>query len=125
MLERFLAIAQYILAHVTEVDVQFAVVVGRVLGIGQSRIHKPELDILDVRFLKVRIIQTTHHTSPTFLWIGHSSVRAYLVGADVVLSALLGIERQVEYRHFRIDVAGFLAIRIDLILIDDTCTMVA
>ena len=53
VLEGLLAIAQNILADITEVDIQLAFVS---VGVRQRRIHQPELDILDIRLLEIRVV---------------------------------------------------------------------
>ena len=121
MLERFLTVAQDIFAHVTEVEHQLTVIP---FGVGQRRIHQPKLDILDVRFLKVRVVQPPHDTAPALLGIGQLTVRAYLTRADVVLSALRGVIHQVQDSQLGIDVARLLTVRVDLLLINDTRTVV-
>ena len=88
--------------------------------IRQDRVHQPELDILDVGFLEVGVIQSPHDTCPAFLGTRHLTVRSHFTRIDVVLSAFRGVVSQVQDRQFGIYVAGFLTIRIDLVLINDT-----
>ena len=67
----FLSIAQDILAHLTEVEVEVACIVGGITlltGIDEGVEH-PELDILDVRLLEVGSFQLAHHTAPFRLWL--------------------------------------------------------
>ena len=63
-LEVFLAVLEYVLAHFAQVDVEVAAVIARQLLFIYKRIHHPELDILDVLCLEVRIVQLAHHASP-------------------------------------------------------------
>ena len=95
------------------------------VGVGQSGIHEPELDILDIGFLEIGIIQLAHHTAPTLFRVRQFTILTDHICGDVILSALLGIIGEVKYGQFGIYVAGFLTIRVYLVLIDDTRTMVA
>ena len=122
VLERFLAVAQDILAHVTQVDIQIAVVPVRVR---QRRIHQPELDILDVRLLEIRVVQSPHDTAPTLLRRGQLTAVVQLVGRHVVRTAFLRVISEVQHRQFRIHVRRLLPVRVDFLLINDTCPVVA
>ena len=124
MLECLLAVSQDILAHVTEVDIEFTVVTRLHLRVRQLRIHQPELDILDIRFLEIRIVNTPHDTGPTLGRIGQLTVGSDLVRTDVILSAFVRVVRQVQYRQLRIYVTCLLTVRVYLVLINDTRTMV-
>ena len=95
VLERFLAVTQNILAHIAEVEIQLAFIS---VGVGQCRVHQPELDVLDVRFLKIGVVQPPHDTAPTLLGVSQMSVCAYLGGGDVVLTALGRVVGEVQYR---------------------------
>ena len=95
MLESFLSVTQNILAHIAEVEIQLAFIS---VGVGQCRVHQPELDVLDVRFLKIGVVQPPHDTAPTLLGVSQMSVCAYLGGGDVVLSALGRVVGEVEHR---------------------------
>ena len=122
VLKRLLAVLQYILAYVAKVDVQVTLVA---VGVGQFGVEQPERYILDVRFLKVRVIQPAHNACPPLLGVGELAVRAYLVGTDVVRSALVGVETQVQRSNLRVLVGKRLAVREQLLLIHDTRTHVA
>ena len=122
VLKSLLAVSQNILADVTEVDVQLAVVT---LRVGQCGVHQPELDILYVRTLKIRVVQPPHDTCPPFLWVRQVTVGAHLACGDVILAAIGRVVREVEDRQFGIHVACFLAVGVHLVLIDDTRTVVA
>ena len=122
MLKRLLAVLQYILAYVAKVDVQVALVT---FGVGQLGVEQPERYVLDVRFLKVRVVQPAHDTCPALLGVGQLAVRAYLVGTDVVRSALVGVETQVQRSNLRVFVGKRLAVREQLLLIHDTRTVIA
>ena len=117
VLKRFLAVAQDILRDITEVDVHLALVA---VGVGQRGVHQPELDILDVRFLEVGVVQFAHHTAPALLRVGQFAVCAYLARYDIVRTALLGVVTQVQHAQFRVGVRHLLLARVNLRLIDDT-----
>ena len=95
VLERFLTVTQNILAHVAEVEIQLAFIPVRV---GQCRVHQPELDVLDVRFLKIGVVQPPHDTAPALFGVRQVSVCAYLGGGDVILTALGRVVGEVEHR---------------------------
>ena len=122
MLKRLLAIAQDILTHITEVDIQLSVIP---LRIGERRIHHPEFDILDIGAFEIRIVQATHHTTPTLTRVGQLALIIDLRSAHVILSSLLRIVRQVQDRQLGVLVSRLLLIRIDLLLIHNTGAMVA
>ena len=113
---------QNIFADITKVDIHLSVIS---LGVGECWVHEPELNILDVGFLKVGVIQSAHHTSPALLRVGEVTICTYLVSRNIVLSALVWIEREVEDWQFCIYCCCILTIRIDLILINDTRAVVA
>ena len=117
VLKRFLAVAQDVLGDIAEVDVHLALVA---VGVGQRGVHQPELDILDVRFLEVGVVQFAHHTAPALLRVGQFAVSAYLTRHDVVRTALLGVVTQVQHAQLRVLVRHLLLARIYLPLEDDT-----
>ena len=96
-LVELLAVAQDILAHLAEIDVEVtAVVAGISLLRGiDKRVEQPELDILDVCRFKVVGIQLTHHTAPLSQRILERSVEID-IGGEVVGAALLRIVSQVQ-----------------------------
>ena len=61
-----------------------------------KRIHHPELDILDVLCLEVRIVQLAHHASPLAGRVSETSV-SVKVGAQIIGSAFGGVECEVEH----------------------------
>ena len=122
VLKRFLAIAEYILADITEVDIHLTFVAVRV---GQRRIHHPELDIFDVGFFEISVVESAHHTAPALFGIGKPTVGSHFAGRDIILTTFFWIEREVENRQFGIHVAGFLAVGINLVLVHNTRAMVA
>ena len=70
-LVELLAVAQDILAHLTQVDEQVAAIVGSIAliaGIDEG-VQQPELDILDVGSLEVVGVQLTHHSTPALIGV--------------------------------------------------------
>ena len=94
MLETLLTVTQDIFADITEVDVQLTV---KAVRVSQRRIHQPELYILDIRFLEVRIIQFAHDTTPAILRICQFTVRVELRRTHVIRSTLIRIERHIQH----------------------------
>ena len=90
MLKTLFAVTKNIFTDVTKVDVQLTVVT---VWISQSRIHQPELDILNVGFLKVCVVQFAHDTAPTVLRISELTIRVKLRSRHVVRTTLSRIER--------------------------------
>ena len=121
MLKGFLAVPQNIFAHITEVDIQLSFISVRVR---ESRVHEPELDVLNVRFLKVGVVQPPHNTCPAFLRVRQMATGIHFACADIVLTAFGRVVCEVENRQFGIDITCLLLVRINLILIDDTRAVV-
>ena len=92
-----LAIAQHVLRHLTEVEVEIATVFGSLalLATVDEGVEHPELDVLDVVLLKVAVVDLAHHTAPMLRGIVERSV-AVDVGIEVVRTTLVGVIRQVE-----------------------------
>ena len=95
----FLAIPKHILAHFTQVDIEIAAPIAAV-GIIDERIKEPELDVFDVSRLEITGIQLAHHTSPGVARSRQMSLNVQL-RIEVIRSALLRIECQIEYRKGR------------------------
>ena len=95
MLKGLLAISQNILADITQIDIQVTALKSCII-IGQEWVHQPELDILDIRFLKVRVIQLTHNTAPTSLWVSQFTIYVYFTSGDIVWATLIRIITQVH-----------------------------
>ena len=123
MLKGLFAISQNILADITQVDIQVTTLKGSII-ISQEWIHQPELDILDIRFFKVGVIQLTHNTAPTSLWVGQLTIHVYFTSRDIVWTTLIRIVTQVHNRQFRIRIRQHLFVRIYLLLINDTSAVV-
>ena len=82
----FLAITQDILAHLAQVDVEIATIIGSIslfAGIDE-RIEHPELDVFDVCLLEIVGIQLTHHSAPVALRILQGSVSLQICYIEVV-----------------------------------------
>ena len=95
----FLAITQDILAHLAQVDVEIATVIGSISLFARidERIEHPELDVFDVCLLEIVGIQFTHHSAPVALRILQSSVCLQICYIEVVWSRLTWIVSQIEY----------------------------
>ena len=87
---KLLAVSQNILAHLAQVDVEIATIIG---GIGLlTRVYEwvehPKLDVFDVGLLEVVGIQLTHHTAPHVLWIAERTISLKVGNIKVVWSWL-------------------------------------
>ena len=124
VLKTLLTIAQNILTHITQVNIQVTTCVS-CIGVRQEWIHQPELYVFYIGFLKVRIIQLTHDTTPAVLWIGQFTIRAYHISRDIIRTALIGIITQVQHRQTSIGIGHHLFVWIHLLFIYGTCAVVA
>ena len=105
-LVELLAVAQNILAHLAEVDIEVAAVVGchALLACVDEWVEHPELDVLDVSCLEVVGVELSHHAAPTLLRIVESAVGVE-VGVEVVRTALVRIVSEVQdVEHRRVAV---------------------
>ena len=95
---KLLAIPQDVLAHLAQVDVEVATVVGciRLLSGIDERIKHPELDILHVCLLEIVGIQLAHHSTPVAGRIGKGTIRLQIGYIEVVRSRLRWIVSQIE-----------------------------
>ena len=123
MLKRFLAITQDILAHIAQINIHITTHKSGV-SVRQERIHQPKFDIFDIRLLKVRIIQFAHYTTPTRTRIGQFTIAANLIRRDIIRTTFIGIITQVQHRQYGVGVRQHLLVRINLLLIYDTCSMI-
>ena len=89
------AVLEDILAHLAQVEVEVAAVTVWV-GLVDERVEHPELDILDVALLEIGVVEFAHNAAPSLLGVEQVTVGVDVVGIEVVWSALLGIEREVE-----------------------------
>ena len=123
MLKALLAIAQNIFAHIAQVNIQVTSFECRIC-IGQEWVHQPKFDILNIRFLKIGIIQFAHDTTPTLLWISQLAIKSNLVCGNIIRTTLLWVETQVHHRQFRICIRQRLLVWVNLLLHDHTRTMI-
>ena len=101
-LVEFLAIAEDILAHLSQIDVEVAAIVGGcafLTGIDEGVEH-PELDILDVGLLEVGGLQFAHHAAPLRLGLSQGAV-AVEVARQIVRATFLRIVSQIEHGERR------------------------
>ena len=93
-----LAVAQHILAHLAQVDIQVARTLRSrsVCARIYIRIEQPELYILNVGLFKVGGLQSAHHAAPLLCRVLQRTVGIELSG-QVVRATLLGIVGQVEH----------------------------
>ena len=98
----FLAVAQDILRHLTEVKIKVTRIVGGIALLPDidKGVEHPELDIFDVRLLEVGGFQFTHHTAPLRLRLAQRTV-AVQVARQVIGSSFLGIVGQVQHGQCR------------------------
>ena len=92
-----LTVAEYILAHLAEINVEIAPVIGRrsLAGGIYERVEHPELDVLHVGCLEVVVVEFAHHTAPMLRRVVQCSVVSE-VGAEVVRTALVRVICQIE-----------------------------
>lgn len=95
----FLAISQDVLAHLAQVDVEIATIIGSISLLSgiDERIEHPELDILHVGLLEIIGVQLTHHSAPVALRILQGSIWLEVSHIEVVRSWLARIVSQVEH----------------------------
>ena len=115
-LVELLAVAQHVLRHLAEVEVEFAAVAGVAAGVEEGVEH-PELDVLVVLRLEVGVLDLAHHASPFLLGVGESSLPVE-VGVEVVGTALRGVVGEVEHVQrccFVVAVLPFVGVEVALI----------
>ena len=86
-----------VFAYLTEVKVEVAAIacIGHV-DVVDKRVHKPELDVFDVRRLEVCVVEFAHNATPTALGIEQVEVGIDIRIVEVIRSAFGWVERQVE-----------------------------
>ena len=89
-------VMQYILRDISEVDVQVATAPSRRHTLVGIRIHEPELHVLDVRCLEVRLVDLAHDACPASTDITDLPVGCEARRIEVVRAQLLGIEAERE-----------------------------
>ena len=94
-----LTVAQDVLANLAKVEVEVATQAGTTLLLYlisiYKGVHQPELDILDVSLFEVVGVELAHHTAPMVGRIVETTIVAH-IGAEIIRTALLGIEGQVH-----------------------------
>ena len=91
-------VVQDVLRDISEVDVQVATAPSRRCALVGIRIHEPELHILDVRRLEVRLVDLAHDARPASTRIADLPVGCEARRIEVVRAKLLGIEAEREGR---------------------------
>ena len=87
---------QDVLRDISEVDVQVATTPCWGCALVGIRIHKPELHVLDVRCLEVRLVDLAHDARPAPTGIADLPVGSEARRIEVVRAKLLGIEAERE-----------------------------
>ena len=89
-------VMQDVLRDISEVDVQVATAPSRRCALVGIRIHKPELHVLDVRCLEVRLVDLAHDACPAPTRIADLPIGREASCIEVVRAELLGIEAERE-----------------------------
>ena len=89
-------VMQDVLRDISEVDVQVATTPSRRCTLVGIRIHEPELHVLDVRCLEVRLVDLAHDTRPAPTRIADLPIGCEARRIEVVWAKLLGIEAERE-----------------------------
>ena len=89
-------VMQDVLRDISEVDVQVATAPSRRCAFVGIRIHEPELHVLDVRCLEVRLVDLAHDARPAPTDIADLPVGCEARRIEVVRAKLLGIEAERE-----------------------------
>ena len=87
---------QDVLRYISEVDVQVATAPSRRCALVGIRIHEPELHVLDVRRLEVRLVDLAHNACPAPTRIADLPIGSEARCIEVVRAQLLGIEAERE-----------------------------
>ena len=97
-----LAVVQHIFRHLSKVNVEVATILCSVASpvTVYKRVHKPELNILNIGCLKVVGVKLPHHTTPMLLWVKQMPVSAN-VAVKIVRTAFIGIISHVQNRQCR------------------------
>ena len=85
-----------VLRDISEVDVQVATAPSWRRALVGIRVHKPELHVLDVRCLEVRLVDLAHDACPALTGITDLPVGGEARRIEVVRAQLLGIEAERE-----------------------------
>ena len=87
-------VMQDVLRDISEVDVQVATAPSRRRTLVGIRIHEPELHVLDVRCLEVRLVDLAHDARPAPTGITDLPIGSEARSIEVVRAELLGIEAE-------------------------------
>ena len=87
-------VMQDVLRDISEVDVQVATAPSRRCALVDIRIHEPELHVLDVRCLEVRLVDLAHDACPAPTGITDLPVGCEARGIEVVRAELFGVEAE-------------------------------
>ena len=87
---------QDVLRDISEVDVQVTTTPSRRCTFVGIRIHEPELHVLDVRCLEVRLVDFAHNACPAPTRIADLPIGGEARRIEVVRAQLLGIEAERE-----------------------------
>ena len=87
-------VMQDVLRDISEVDVQVATAPSRRCTLVGIRIHKPELHVLDVCCLEVRLVDLAHNACPAPTGITDLPVSGEARGIEVVRAELFGVEAE-------------------------------
>ena len=127
-LVELLAVAQHVLRHFAEVDVEVASILGgsTVPTLVDEGVHQPELHIFYISLLEVGGLQLAHHAAPLLRRVHQRTVGIEL-RRQIIRATLLRIVGQVEHRQRRggTIVGGLVAVGVQLLDIDLAHTMVA
>ena len=87
-------VMQDVLRDISEVDVQVATAPSRRCAFVGIRIHEPELHVLDVRCLEVRLVDLAHDARPASTGIADLPIGSEARRIEVVRTELLGVEAE-------------------------------
>ena len=87
-------VVQDVLRDISEVDVQVATAPSRRCALVGIRIHEPELHVLDVRCLEVRLIDLAHDACPAPTGVADLPIGSEARGIEVVRAELFGVEAE-------------------------------
>ena len=87
-------VVQDVLRDISEVDVQVATAPSRRCALVGIRIHEPELHVLDVRCLEVRLVDLAHDARPASTGIADLPVGCEARCIEVVRAELFGVEAE-------------------------------
>ena len=89
-------VMQDVLRDISEVDVQVATAPSRRCALVGIRIHEPELHVLDVRCLEVRLVDLAHDARPASTGVTDLPIGSEARSIEVVRAELFGVEAERE-----------------------------